>query len=311
MMRARTEGPPVSLHTGTNQMRLDKSATLIVGAALLLTLGACNPAKPTAPTAKEPAAATVNGTPISQKMVDLIAKRGVAAGRPDTPEARATIVDQLTLQVVLADEAIKKGLDKSPEVAEQFEAIKQSVLANAYVEDFLKTNPVSDEEIQAAYDRIKATITGSEYKASHILVDKESDAKDIIAKLKKDPSSFAKLAAERSKDEGSKDKGGDLGWFDLSRMVPEFGAAASKLEKGQFTQEPVKTQFGYHVILLEDSKPIEAPPIEDVKVQLTQQIQQQNVKKQMEALKAAAKIEVASATASTAPATEAAPDAAN
>jgi len=277
-----------------------------VGAALLLMLGACNPAKPTAPTAKEPAAATVNGTPITQKMVDLIAKRGVAAGRPDTPEARASIIDQLTLQVVLADEAVKKGLDKSPEVAQQIEAIKQSVLANAYVEDFLKTNPVSDAEVTAAYDRIKATITGNEYKARHILVEKESEAKDIIAKLKKDPAVFQKLAKERSMDQSSKDRGGDLGWLDSSHMAQEFSAALGKLEKGGFTQEPVRTDYGYHVILLEDVKPIEAPPLDDVKVQLTQQIQQQNVKKQLETLKAAAKIEVAGTadTAATAPAPE-------
>ena len=277
-----------------------------MGAALLLMLGACNPAKPTAPTAKEPAAATVNGTPITQKMVDLIAKRGVAAGRPDTPEARASIIDQLTLQVVLADEAVKKGLDKSPEVAQQIEAIKQSVLANAYVEDFLKTNPVSDAEVTAAYDRIKATITGNEYKARHILVEKESEAKDIIAKLKKDPAVFQKLAKERSMDQSSKDRGGDLGWLDSSHMAQEFSAALGKLEKGGFTQEPVRTDYGYHVILLEDVKPIEAPPLDDVKVQLTQQIQQQNVKKQLETLKAAAKIEVAGTAdpAATAPAPE-------
>ena len=284
-------------------MRFGKSATLVFCAALLLAVGACNPAEndsvatPAVSIAKEPPAATVNGTPISQRMVDLIAKRGVGAGRPDTPEARSTIIDQLTLQVVLSEEALKKGLDKSPEVAEQMAALKQSVLANAYVEDFIKNNPVSDEAVKAAYDRIKGTITGNEYQARHILVDKESEAKEIIAKLKKDPGAFAKLAIERSKDEGSKDRGGDLGWFDLKRMDPAFGAAVSKLEKGTFTEEPVKTQFGYHVILLEDVKPIEAPPIEDVKTQLTQQIQQQNVKKQIETLKAAAKIEIAGAPA--------------
>jgi peptidyl-prolyl cis-trans isomerase C len=128
-------------------------------------------------------------------------------------------------------------------------------------------------------------------------VEKESDARDVIARLKKEPGAFAKLAMEKSKDMGSKAKGGDLGWFDLSRMVPEFGAAVSKLEKGKFTQEPVKTQFGYHVILLEDSKPIEAPPLDEVKPQLTQQLQQQNVKKQLDALKAGAKIEIVGAAA--------------
>jgi peptidyl-prolyl cis-trans isomerase C len=282
-------------------MRLKKSGTLIVGVAMLLTVGACNPAKPVEPVAKDPAAATVNGTPISQKMVDLIAKRGVSAGRPDTPATRATIIEQLTLQVLLAEEAIKKGLDKTPEVIQQIEAVKQSVLANAYVEDFLKAHPVSDDAVKAEYDRIKATITGTQYKARHILVARESEAKDIIAKLKKDPGAFVKLAAERSTDLNSKEKGGGLGWFDLSRVPPEFGAAVSKLEKGKFTQEPVKTPIGYDVILLEDSKPIEAPPFEDVKAQLTQQLQQQSVKTQVDALKAAAKIDVVGAPAATAP----------
>jgi len=273
----------------------------------LLVLGACNPAKDAKPAdqaSKGPAAATVNGTAISQRTVDMIAKQGAASGRPDTPETRKSIIDQLALQMVVAEEAIKKGLDKTPEVAEQIDAVKQSVLAKAYVQDFIKNSPVTDETVKAEYDRIKATITGTEYKARHILVEKESEARDIIGRLRKEPGAFAKLAMEKSKDQGSKANGGDLGWFDLSRMVPEFGAAVSKLDKGKFTQEPIKTQFGYHVILLEDSKPIEAPPLEEVKPQLTQQLQQQNLKKQLDALKAGAKIEVvgASAPATAAPA---------
>jgi peptidyl-prolyl cis-trans isomerase C len=282
-----------------------KFVTPIVKAALLLTLGACNPGKSTEATAKEPVTATVNGTPITAKMVDLIAKRGVSAGRPDTPQARATIIDQLALQVVLADEAVKKGLDKSPEVAEQMAALKQSVLANAYVEDFLKNNPVSDAQVKEAYDRIKANITGDEYRVRHILVAKESEAKEIIAKLNKDPGAFAKLAVERSIDQSSKDKGGDLGWLDASRMPPELNAAVGGLEKGKFTETPVKTEYGFHVVLLEDSKPIEAPPIEEVKEQLSQQLQQQNVKKQLDTLKAAATIQVADASDSATPATAA------
>ena len=273
----------------------------------MLVLGACNPAKDAKPAdqaSKGPAAATVNGTAISQRTVDMIAKQGAASGRPDTPETRKSIIDQLALQMVVAEEAIKKGLDKTPEVAEQIDAVKQSVLAKAYVQDFIKNSPVTDETVKAEYDRIKATITGTEYKARHILVEKESEARDIIGRLRKEPGAFAKLAMEKSKDQGSKANGGDLGWFDLSRMVPEFGAAVSKLDKGKFTQEPIKTQFGYHVILLEDSKPIEAPPLEEVKPQLTQQLQQQNLKKQLDALKAGAKIEVvgASAPATAAPA---------
>jgi peptidyl-prolyl cis-trans isomerase C len=286
-------------------MRFVKSRILLVSAASLLALGACDSAKDSKPAdqaAKGPAVATVNGIAISQQTVDMIAKQGAGAGRPDTPESRKAIIDQLALQMVVADEAIKKGLDKTPEVAEQIEAMKQSILARAYVQDFIKNNAVTDDMMKSEYERIKATITGTEYKARHILVEKESEARDIIARLRKEPAAFAKLAKERSKDSRSGANGGDLGWFDLSRMVPEFGAAVSNLEKGKFTQEPVKTQFGYHVILLEDSKPIEAPPMEEVKPQLTQQLQQQNLKKQLDALKAGAKIEMVGASAPAAPA---------
>jgi peptidyl-prolyl cis-trans isomerase C len=281
-------------------MRFSKSGILLVSAIAAFTLGACDQAKDAKPAdtaAKGPAAATVNGMAISQSTVDLIAKQGAGSGRPDTPEGRKNIVDQLALQMVAADEAVKKGLDKTPEVADQIAMMRQSILANAYVQDLMKNGAVTDEQVKAEYDRIKATISGNEYKARHILVEKESESKDIIARLKKEPGAFAKLAMEKSKDQGSRAKGGDLGWFDVSRMVPEFGAAVSKLQKGQFTQEPVKTQFGYHVILLEDVKPIEAPPLEEVKPQLTQQLQQQNVKKQLDALKAGAKIEIVGASA--------------
>ena len=293
-------------------MRLIKSGILLAGAASLLALGACSAdkdAKSASQAPKEPAAAIVNGAPISERTVDMVAKQGVASGRPDSPESRKAIVDQLALQMVVAQEAVKKGLDKTPEVADQIEAIRQSVLANAYVQDYMKSHPVTDDMLKAEYDRIKATISGSEYKAAHILVEKEAEAKDIIARLKKDPGAFAKLAKEKSKDPGSKAQGGDLGWFDTSRMVPEFGAAVSKLEKGKFTTEPVKTQFGYHVILLEDSRPVEAPPLEEVKGPLGQQLQQQNVMKQIETLKAGAKIEMAGASTPppAAPASPAAP----
>jgi peptidyl-prolyl cis-trans isomerase C len=279
-------------------MRLHRSGILLASAAALLALGACNPAKDAKPadtTAKGPAAATVNGQAISQHTVDLIAKQGAGAGRPDTPETRKAIIDQLVLQTVVAEEAVKKGLDKTPEVSEQLNAIRQSVLANAYVQDFVKNNPVSDEALKAEYERIKATVSGTEYKARHILVAQEAEARDIIARLKKDLGAFAKLAAQKSKDPGSAAKGGELGWFDVKGMVPEFGAAVSKMEKGKFSDEPVKSQFGYHVILLEDTRPIEPPPLEQVKPQLSQQLQQQSVKKHFETLKTAAKIELVGA----------------
>jgi peptidyl-prolyl cis-trans isomerase C len=277
------------------------SRILLASAVSLLVLSACNPddkaKSAAAPAVKEPAAATVNGIAIAKSRVDMIVQQGLAAGQPDSPEARKGIIEKLAMQTLAADEAIKKGLDKSPEIMAQIDLIRQSVLANAYVQDLIKNSTASDDMLKAEYEKIKAKITGTEYKARHILVEKESDAKDIIAKLKKDPGLFEKLAMEKSKDAGSKVRGGELGWFDLSRMVPEFGSAVSKLEKGAITQEPVKTQFGYHVIQLEDTRPIEAPPFEEVKPQLAQHLQQQNVQKQMEDLKAKAKIEIVDAPA--------------
>jgi len=290
-------------------MRSIKSGILLASAATLLALCACSAdkdAKPAAQASKEPAAATVNGVSLSQRTVDMMAKQGAETGHPDSPDNRKAIIDHLTLQMVVAEEAVKKGLDKAPEVAEQLDAIRQSVLANAYIQDFMKNNPVTDDMVKAEYERIKAMAAGTEYKARHILVEKEADANDIIAKLKKDPAAFAKLAIEKSKDPGSKPNGGDLGWVNPSGMVPEFGAALVKLEKGKFTTEPVKTQFGYHVIL-EDTKPIAAPPIETVKPQLTKQLQQQNAMKQLDALKAKAKIEVIGAADSTTPAPSSSP----
>jgi peptidyl-prolyl cis-trans isomerase C len=281
-------------------MRFTQSKILFASAASLLVLAACSPAMAATPADQAPrdaVAATVNGTPISQRTVDLLAKQGASAGHPDTPEARRAIIDQLALQTVIAEEAIKQGLDKTPEVTEQVAALKQSVLASAYVQGFINNNPVSEDRLKAEYERIKATVTGTEYKARHILVEKEAEAKDIIAKLKVDPGAFEKLAKERSLDAGSKAQGGELGWFDLSAIAPEFGAATSKLEKGKFTETPVQTQFGYHVILLEDSKPIEAPPLEEVKPMLSQQLQQQDWEKQLEALKAKTKIEIVGASA--------------
>lgn len=276
-------------------MRSMQPGAVCAVAAALLALGACSPATDAGP--KGPAAVTVNGTAISQRTVDKLLKQNAGAGRPDTPESRRFLVDQLALQLVVAEEAVKKGLDKAPETVETIDAMRQSVLANAYVQDYMKNNTVSDDMVKAEYERIKATLTGDEYKARHILVEKEAEAKDIIARLRKEPGAFAKLAMEKSTDAGSKARGGDLGWFDSKRMVPEFAAAAGKLEKGKFTLEPVRTQFGYHVILLEDSKPIQAPPMEEVKDQISQQLQEQNLKKQFDALKAKAKIEVSAAPA--------------
>ena len=268
---------------------LFQSRSLIVCAVSLMTLSACNPTD----TPKAAVAVTVNGTAISESRIEMLLKQGAAQGQPATPDLRKKIIDQLSMQLLISQEAIKKGIDKNPEVLDQLDLTRQSILANAFVQDYLKSNPVSDDMVKAEYEKIKAQLAGNEYKARHILVEKEAEAKDIIAKLKKNPKAFESLAKAKSKDSGSKIKGGDLGWFDPSSMVPEFGSAVTKLTKGKFTEEPVKSQFGYHVILLEDSRPKMIPPLDQVKSQLQQQIQQQNLKKLFDDLKAKAKIEVA------------------
>ena len=281
-----------------------KQGILLASAASVLALSACN-ISDFSP-GKGAVAATVNGSAISESRVDLMLKQQAAQGQPDTPELRKGVIEHLAMQLLLSQEAIKKGLHKTPEVMDQFDLTQQSILANAYVQDYLKA-PASDEMLNAEYDKLKSKMTGmsgNEYKARHILVEKEAEAKEIVAKLKSDPKSFEAIAMEKSKDPGSKGRGGDLGWFDPRGMVPEFGAAVAKLAKGKFTEVPVKSQFGYHVILLEDSRAKQIPPLDQIKPMLQQQVQQQNLKKLLDDTKARAKIEIVQAAAPAVPPTK-------
>ncbi len=279
-----------------------KTGVLVLSAVSMFALNGCDVAKSSAP-AKPGIAATVNGTAINDSRVDLMVKQSAAQGQPDSPELRAQIIEHLAMQMIVAKEATKKGLEKTPEVAEQLELTRQSILASAFVQDYLKKNPVSDQMLTAEYDKIKGMVSATEYKARHILVKDEAEAKDIIARLNKNPKAFEALAKEKSIDPGSKVNGGDLGWFDPQAMVPEFGAAVAQLEKGKFTAEPVKSSFGYHVILLEDSRAKQFPPLEEVKPKLEQQVQQQNLKAVLDDLKSKAKITL---TKTAAPAAESA-----
>ena len=276
-----------------------KLRILLASAASLLALIACNSnnSPQGAGPAKDAVAATVNGTPISESLVGMMLKQRTNLGRPADPESRKTFIDSLAMQLIISQEAVKKGLDKAPEVVNRIELGRQSVLVDAFVQDYLKNNAVSEDMLKAEYEKIKAQATGTEYKARHILVENEAEAKDIIARLKKNPKAFEALAKEKSKDRGSKDNGGDLGWFDPRGMVPEFGAAVAQLAKGKFTEEPVKSQFGYHVILLEDSRQQQVQPLEQIKPALMQQMQQQNLKKLFDEMKAKAKIEIVQAPA--------------
>lgn len=270
-------------------MKLLQSRVLLAGAVAVMALSACNSGE------KAGVAATVNGTAISEGRVGMLVRQNVAQGQPETPELRKAIIDKLAMQYLISKEAVKKGLDKKPEVADVVDMTRQSILANAYIEDYMKNGPVSDEALNADYEKIKAQITGDEYKARHILVATKSEAQAIITKLKSNPAAFESLAKAKTLDMGSKANGGDLGWFDPRSMVPEFGDAVTKLAKGSFTRVPVKSQFGYHVIMLEDSRPKVVPPLDEIKPQLLQQIRQQELKKLFDDLKAKAKIEITQA----------------
>ena len=271
---------------------LIKSRFVIGSAIALFALSACSKTEKPADAEKNPVVATVNGKSILKNQVDLIIKQQAAQGMPDTPEMRKMIIENLALQQLAAQEAVKKGLDKTGDLVEQLEMSKMSLLADGFVQDYMKNNPVTDAMLATEYDKLKTTATGNQYSARHILVEKEDEAKAIIAQLKKDVKAFSGLAKAKSKDAGSAIKGGDLGWFDPRAMVPEFSAALMKLEKGKFTQEPVKSQFGYHVIILDDTRANPIPTLEQVKPRLTQQIQQQNLKKLLDEMKEKAKIDI-------------------
>lgn len=260
------------------------AAALLVGALIAAPAVAQEKGK-----AKAGAFATVNGVSISQKTGDAFMAEQKAQGAPDSPELRNAVREELIRRELLAQEAKKLGLDKNPEIAAQAELSRQAIYVRAYIQDFIKKHPVSDEQLKADYDKIKAQLGGNEYKSRHILVEKEEDAKAIIANLKKG-AKFEELA-KQSKDPGSKENGGELGWSSVGSYVKPFADALTALAKGKYTETPVKTEFGYHVILLEDSRPLTPPAFDQIKPQLAQRAQQTQIEKMVNDLRAKAKVD--------------------
>ena len=251
-----------------------------------------NPAPPRPP---PPAAAagdskpiTVNGSVIPKDRGDALFTEQLAQGTPDSPELRNAIKEEVIRREILAGEARKKGLDKNPMLKAQVELAQQAVLIRAYMQDFVRTHPVADADARKEYESIKTQLGNKEYKTRHILVEKEDEAKAIIAKLQKGEK-FDELA-KQSKDPGSKDKGGDLGWSAPSAFVKQFSDALVKLEKGVFTAIPVKSDFGYHVIKLDDVRDLKVPTFEEAKPQITQRLQQKIVEEHILALRKSAKV---------------------
>jgi len=239
--------------------------------------------------AEDKSAALVNGVSIPQSRIDLRVNVAAQQGQPDTPELRKAIREDMINLEVLSQEASKLGLGKNPEVTQQLELARQSVLANAFVQDYVQKHPFSDDTLKQEYEKLKANVGTKEYKARHILVETETEAKAIIAQLGK-KAKFEKLA-EKSKDAGSAEHGGELDWAVPGNFVPPFASAMVALKKGEYTKEPVESQFGWHVIKLDDVRELKVPTFDEFKPQLLQRMQQQMVQNAISELRDKAKIE--------------------
>lgn len=261
---------------------MKKQILTVLAAAAMLTVGAS--------AALAQNVAIVNGKAVPKARMDALAQQVARSGRQITPEIQGQLKEEVIAREIFMQEAQARGFDTTEEFKNQVELARQSILLRELFTDFQKKNPVTDAEVQAEYDRFVATNSGKEYRVRHILVETEDQAKAIIAQLKKG-GKFDAIAKKSSKDPGSAAKGGDLDWASPSNYVKEFSDALTGLAKGKTTETPVKTQFGYHVIRLEDVREAVLPKLEEVKAQITQQLAQQKMVKFQEELRAKAKIE--------------------
>ncbi len=272
-------------HEGLSLMQ--KISTLL--AALFATAALLSAPVASAQDAKAKAGSSKSEAPTkgkdlySQSYFDFMLKQRTAQGQPDSPELRAAVRDELNTRELLVREARKQGLEKNPAVKTEMDLTSQTVLVRAYMADYLKAHPVSEDQLHKEYDTIKSQIGDKEYKVRHILVDKEDEAKEIITALQKGEK-FEKLA-ERSKDTGSKANGGDLDWNAPANFVKPFSDAMVSLQKGKFTTTPVQTQFGWHVIELDDVRAAKVPGFDEVKPQLAQRAQGQLVEQYLRELR--------------------------
>jgi peptidyl-prolyl cis-trans isomerase C len=234
--------------------------------------------------------AIVNGKPVPKARADALSSQLSKSGRPVTPDMQSQIKEEVIAREIFMQEAQKRGLDASDDFRVQMELARQTLLIRELFADYQKTNPVTDADIKAEYDKFAAANGGKEYRARHILVEKEDEAKAILANLKKGQK-FEDLAKKQSKDPGSGANGGDLDWANASSYVPEFSTALIKLNKGQTTDAPVKSQFGFHIIRLDDVRQAQLPKMEEVKPQIAQQLQQQKLAQFQEDLRKKAKVE--------------------
>lgn len=250
--------------------------------------------------AAEKSFVTVNGAAVSQATAEMFIAQGKSRGMPDSPEMRTQLREELIGRELLWQEARKSGYDKKPEIAAQAEAekkkilaqaeaTKQAVIIRAFVQDYVKKNPVIDAQLKAEYDVMRDKGGDTEYKARHILVKSEEEAKALIAKLKKGEK--IEELAKQSIDPGSKNNGGDLDWSSPAKFVKPFADALKSLKKGQYTETPVKSDFGYHLIKVEDTRQFKAPTFDEIRPMMKKAAEEQQVQKMIASLRAKAKIE--------------------
>jgi peptidyl-prolyl cis-trans isomerase C len=252
-------------------------------------------AKPAAKSAAKPAAkggsvATVNGVAVPRTRLEFMLQQQASRGTPDNDQTRAMVRDELVNREIVAQEAQRSGMAKSPEVQTQLDLARQEIMVSAYIRDWVRKHPITDDDVQKEYERAKAQAGDKEYKARHILLESEDQAKGMIAELKKG-GKFDELATKNSKDNGSKDRGGDLDWNVPGVFDKQFADAMVKLEKGKYTEAPVQTRYGFHVIQLDDVRPVKFPALAEVRPRIQQQLVQNKVEELVRGLRAKAKVE--------------------
>ncbi|MFM8864297.1 MAG: peptidylprolyl isomerase [Limnohabitans sp.] len=234
--------------------------------------------------------AVVNGKPVPTARLNALKAQIEKSGRPVNQDMLAQLKDEVVAREIFMQEARKRGLDASEDYKNQLELARQTILIRELFADFQKKNPVTDAEIQAEYDKFVKENGGKEYRTRHILVESEDQAKALIAEIKKG-GKFEDLAKKNSKDPGSGANGGDLDWASAGSYVAEFSNAMVKLGKGEMADAPVKSQFGWHIIRVDDVRDAQLPKLEEVKPQIAQQLQQQKMGKFQEDLRGKAKIQ--------------------
>jgi peptidyl-prolyl cis-trans isomerase C len=234
--------------------------------------------------------ATVNGVAIPQSRAEFMVQQQQQRGAPDNDQLRSMVRDELVNREILMQEASRTGFTRNAEVQTQLEMMRQEVVVGAYLRDFARKHPATEAEVQKEYDRAKAQHGDKEYKARHILVETEDQAKQLIADLRKG-GKFDDLAAKHSKDPGSAQRGGDLDWNVPATFDKMFSDAMVKLDKGKYTTEPVRTRFGFHVIQLDDVRPAKFATLQEVRPRIQQMLVQNKIEELIKGLRAKAKIE--------------------